>query len=71
MTIQELGWVRIVLAIAMHVVIGLIAAWDLMAIATNHPDLSVSKITQSWAKESPVMPLAVGLVMGHLFWPIQ
>lgn len=68
---DDLGWVRIVLAVAVHVVLVLVAAWDLTAAATNHPEMSVSALTQRWAIENPVLPLAVGVIMGHLFWPIQ
>jgi len=70
-TLDDFAWVRVVLASLVHVVLLLIAAWDLTAAATNHPELSVSALTQRWAIENPVLPLAVGVIMGHLFWPIQ
>jgi hypothetical protein len=71
MTMEEFTWVRVVLAISVHAVILCVAAWDLCAAATGHPTLSVSHLTQAWARENPVLPLAVGVVMGHLFWPIR
>lgn len=70
MDVDNYLWVRTALAIAIHVVILCVAAWDLAAIATGHPTLSVSHLTQGWAKENPILPLLVGVVIGHLFWPI-
>lgn len=68
---EDFGWVRIALAVGVHIVVGLVAAWDLAAAATGNPTLSVSHLTQAWARDNPVLPLAVGVVMGHLFWPIR
>lgn len=67
----EFVWVRVLLAVTMHAVILLVFAWDLFALATGHPELSVSALTQEWAKTNPVLPLATGLLLGHLFWPLH
>lgn len=69
--IEELSWVRVVLAVAIHVVISAVAAWDLAAVASGHGNFTVSSLIQKWAIEAPSLPLAVGFVIGHLFWPVR
>jgi len=68
---EQFTWVPIALAVAVHVVLIGVAAWDLTAVATSHPDLSVSHLFQRWAIENPILPLALGIIVGHLFWPIR
>lgn len=62
---------KAVLAVCILVTLALVAAWDIAVMATGKPEYSVSSITQSWSKENPVLPLIVGVVVGHLFWPIK
>ena len=46
-----------------------IGVWDVYAGIRWGGDATVSAVIQSWAKSYPVLPLLVGIVMGHLFWP--
>ncbi len=69
--VEDLRWVRVVLAVSIHVVIIACAAWDLLAIGFQRDEYTVSSLIQRWAIENPVLPLAVGVLMGHLFWPVK
>jgi hypothetical protein len=55
-----------VLLIAVHLSVAVI---DLVAWYTDGRIASVSSVLQQWAKESPLLPLVIGMVLGHLFWP--
>jgi hypothetical protein len=57
-----------VLAIALHVLVGLIVAWDLYASFGGYPQYTVSAILTGWAEGRPILPLVLGIVLGHLFW---
>jgi len=46
---------------------GLIA-WDIYAESQAEQD-TISDIIATWAKESPILACAFGVLMGHWFWP--
>jgi len=62
-------WPPVVLAVALHLVIGAIGAWDIWAIARGNYRDTVSNLIGEWGATFPIMPLIVGIVIGHLFWP--
>lgn len=68
---EDFNWVQVWLAVAIHVVILSISAWDLLALATHHGELTVSSLVQSWARGNPMLAVVVGCLIGHLFWPIR
>lgn len=68
---DSFAWVRTLLACGIHTVLFMVAAWDIWAVASDKPELTVSHLIQRWAIENPVLPVAIGIVIGHLFWPIR
>lgn len=58
------------LALALLVVMALIGAYDVWAAFTLAPGHTVSELVQSWAVRFPILPFALGLLCGHLFWPL-
>lgn len=62
---------RIILALAFIVILFAVAVWDLYCAAIDRPNETVSFALQSWGREWPVLPLAIGLVIGHVFWPAR
>lgn len=42
--------------------------WDVVAIAKGSRE-TVSSVLHEWSLLYPVLPLAVGLLLGHIFWP--
>jgi hypothetical protein len=51
------------------VVAALIIALDIVAIVGGGVDATLSRHTVAAASEHPTLPLIVGFVLGHLFWP--
>ena len=43
-------------------------AWDIYAESQDEKD-TISDIFAAWAKESPILACAFGVLMGHWFWP--
>jgi len=43
--------------------------FDVAAVIRGSPDDSVSKVLLTWSQRFPILPLCVGIVIGHLFWP--
>ncbi len=51
--------------------LGLVGAYDVWAFFFGHPEDTVSFWVQHWFQAFPVLALAVGIVIGHLAWPIH
>ena len=47
----------------------LLALYDVYAIVTGGLEATISHVTLSAATNYPIIPFAVGVVSGHLFWP--
>jgi hypothetical protein len=45
------------------------AVWDLAVLAAGHSADQISRIILSWSRALPILPLLVGILLGHLFWP--
>ena len=46
-----------------------VGLYDVFAALFLPPDSTVSAIVLDLAKRYPILPLLVGIVLGHLFWP--
>lgn len=42
--------------------------WDLIVATDGKPGNTISEITLYYARRHPVIPFALGVIMGHLFW---
>lgn len=62
---------RIILALAFIAVVACIAVWDVWCAAKGTPDDTVSATLQSWAQQHSMLAVAVGAVIGHIFWPTR
>lgn len=62
---------RIVLALCFIAIVAVIAAWDVYCAAKGAPDDTVSATLQDWAKQHSMLTVAIGAVIGHLFWPTR
>jgi uncharacterized integral membrane protein len=49
----------------------LILAYDLFAVYAYGFDATVSVVVFTLAKAAPIIPFLAGVVVGHLFWPIE
>jgi hypothetical protein len=47
----------------------LLIGWDIYVAANPTPGDTISEITLAFAQKHPVLPFALGVIMGHLFWP--
>lgn len=56
------------IAIFFMAVIAIIALFDAWAIFSGAHCWTVSDWLQHWSASSPLIPLAIGLVIGHLFF---
>lgn len=50
-------------------VVGAFIGVDVFAMTTAGVDATFSRYVLGAAQENPVIPLAAGVVLGHLFWP--
>jgi len=53
--------------LALFVVIGI---WDIVAYIRQDQGATVSNILAGWAREFPIFAVAIGAIVGHLFWPL-
>ena len=42
--------------------------WDIYVAATPPGGDTISEIMLGWARKHPIVPFALGVLMGHLFW---
>ena len=61
----------IVLSVSLLVMHTLVAAYDIYAAYFLPTGSTVSAVLQEWAIKFPAMPLVIGFVLGHLFWPVR
>jgi hypothetical protein len=58
------------LALAFLLVLGAVAAYDLLAVFSSGAWVTVSEVIVQWSAQYPLVPLLAGVVIGHLFFPI-
>jgi hypothetical protein len=63
--------VRHVLAVAFLGVLFVCGIWDVFQASRGAPEDSVSQTVFYWSIQYPVLPLILGILLGHLFWPQQ
>lgn len=60
---------KIVTKVLMLSIAIVLIGWDIYVAANDIPGDTISELTLSWAFMHPVIPFAVGVLCGHLFWP--
>lgn len=60
---------RFVLAAALLVIVLCAGIWDIYVTAKGQPLETVSVVLHQWSLMYPVLPLLVGVIIGHIFWP--
>ena len=63
------GHAPLLLALVLLGTIAAAGAWDVYAAFALDYHSTVSHIFQTWSIQFPILPLAVGTLLGHLFWP--
>lgn len=56
------------------ILVGLFALamiYDFVVALNGNWDITISITVYNLAKENPIIPFLIGLVCGHLLWPIQ
>jgi len=59
------------IALALIALLAVTGAFDVWATFAQPAGATVSAHLQSWAVQFPVLPLAIGIIIGHLFWPVH
>lgn len=54
------SWVILLIA-------ALLIVWDVYA--RQYDSGTISEVVLSWARSHPIVPFALGVIGGHLFWP--
>jgi len=47
-----------------------LVTWDVLAILYSSNESSISSIMYDFSRKHPIIPLAVGVLIGHFFWPV-
>lgn len=63
--------VSLILAAAIIAVLACVGAWDVYSIFALPGNLTVSAIVYAWGQQFPPLVLIIGLILGHLFWPVH
>ena len=46
----------------------IIAIWDILAFWKGGRDATITHVLRGWAQNSPIIVLAIGVLIGHVFW---
>jgi len=57
-----------ILAIASVTLALIVAIWDAYAVHASNEAQTVSSVIRVWSHRYPVIPLCVGVLIGHVFW---
>lgn len=57
-------------AIVLLVVLQIVAIYDSVALMFFGREHTVSFVLASWSSHFPIIPIVVGMLIGHLFWPV-
>jgi hypothetical protein len=63
--------VPLVLAVALIGVCSVVGAWDVYAAFSPSQPQTVSQVVYGWSREFPPLVLAIGIILGHVLWPVQ
>lgn len=63
------GLVAFVLACCFILFLALVGVWDASVAFGLADDLTVSDVIRGWCRRWPLFPLAIGIVLGHIFAP--
>ena len=64
------GWTPVVLALCLRGLLTAIGVYDVLVSYRVIPGCTVSSVVHEWSQLFPVMPFAIGLLVGHLLWPV-
>jgi hypothetical protein len=62
---------RTVTKLALLMALVLLLAYDLFAVYYFGFEGTISVVVFTLAKSAPIIPFLAGVVVGHLFWPIE
>lgn len=65
-----IGYAGFMLACSIIIVLGLAGLYDVYAVYFLRPQDTVSWYLRAWSTELPVLPMLIGLVLGHLLFPL-
>jgi len=60
---------NVVLSLIFLLAIATVYLFDVAAVVRGVPQETVSRVMLVWSERFPILPLCVGIVIGHLFWP--
>ena len=61
-------WRRATVVFLIAVAIAL-AVWDIVAFLNGGVDSTVSRTLAAWGERVAIVPLSMGILAGHFFWP--
>jgi hypothetical protein len=64
---MTLHWKNITIAFCIAVTVAAIA-YDVLANAEGGVSATISRVLRAAAMDYPIIPFAVGVLIGHLFW---
>jgi len=61
---------NVVVSMVLISVILIIFLYDAIALMFWDHTYTISYVVKSWSRYFPILPLVVGICLGHLFWPV-
>jgi hypothetical protein len=58
-----------ILALCLLVMFLLVGVWDIYVQAKGEPENTVSNLLGVWSQNYPMLPMVMGILVGHLLWP--
>lgn len=61
---------KVFLAMFFLIVLTFIGMWDVYCSYKRWPDETVSACIQDWSRSFTILPILIGIVIGHVFFPM-
>lgn len=59
---------KLIIGLSLLAIVTITAVWDIVVSIRFDDRYTVSGMLREWSREWPLLPLSLGLVMGHIFW---
>jgi hypothetical protein len=62
---------NVAVALLFMAVFVIVGAMDLLTVYRTNDTETVSSVLANWSQCFPILPFAVGVIVGHIFWPVS
>lgn len=67
-TVEPISAASFWIGVAILLILGVAGVWDLYVAYRGMGEWTVSEVLRGWSRTFPMLPLFIGIVIGHILW---